>query len=238
VKYLCERCDRLAEPRGFRRDGGMLVMTCARCGAETRATWVESAAAESAAEPVAAPGTAASPSAAPVSSVARVVPLHAVPPPPSDAGEDPFEVPPGRCPKCVAPRPSSGSSCHQCGLVFANFVAAESEPSPELRAAWTGLIGRWDDMGAHDRTMAAAVARGELAAVGRLYRIRLARQPRDPIATRGRDEVLRRATTTSPLLSSNTPVNTERVKRVLFVVAAMWLAGCVGGLVYWAFLRA
>jgi hypothetical protein len=118
--------------------------------------------------------------------------------------------------------------------VFANFVAAECEPSPELRAAWTELAGQWDDLAAHDRTVALAATRGELAAVGRLYRIHLARQPRDPIATRGRDEVLRRAATSPSMLPGSgllpgqtpgTPVNAERVKRVLL-------------LGYWAFVRA
>jgi hypothetical protein len=73
------------------------------------------------------------------------------------------------------------------------------EPSPELRAVWTDLVGRWDDMKAHDAAVASIAARAELAAMGRLYRIRLARQPLDPIALRGRDEVVRIASSATAL---------------------------------------
>jgi hypothetical protein len=228
VKYLCESCDRLAEPASLRREAGALVLSCSKCGAETRAAW-----AEAQAEPAAAAVPRAS---APAPSSPRVVTLHAVPPMGS-AGEDPFTVPEDRCPKCVAPRPEGALSCHGCGLVFANFVAAESTPSDELQAAWKDLTSHWGDVAAHDRVLAAAAVRGDLAAAGRLYRIRLARQPRDPLAVRGRDEVLRLAATTSPLLSEPPPVNPDQAKKVLSVVAAMFLLFSLLVVSYWVFAR-
>jgi len=201
MKYLCEGCERLVEgARFWLDDSGELVLTCARCGAETRArsSAVEPrpAAASSPLSPVPGPPPPTGPSPA---SAARLVPLHAVPPP-TFGGEDPFAVPQDRCPKCVAPRPEGAAICRQCGLAFVNFVALEHQPPAELQESWKALAARWDDLGAHDRVMASATARGELAALGRLYRIRLARQPLDPIAQRGRDEVLRLASSTSPLV--------------------------------------
>jgi len=228
VKYLCETCDRLAEASGFRREAGKLVLTCARCGAETRAAWAETAAE---AEPAVAAAPRISSPAAP--QPARVVPLHAVPPL-SAMGEDPFVVPEDRCPKCVAPKPPGGGlSCPQCGLVFANFVAAESEPSGELKAAWKELAAHWDDVAFHDRVLAGAAVRGDLAAAGRLYRIHLARRPREPMASRGRDEVIRLAATTSPLRPEPLPVDAEQAKKVLVGVAALFLIFSLVLVAYW-----
>jgi hypothetical protein len=196
VKYLCDACDRLVEPAFFALDDAELSLTCSRCGAETRAQN-----ARVTAEPVAArQGSSSSPAASPASAPARVVPIHAVPPP-TFGGDDPFAVPDGRCPKCVAPRPESAQACNQCGLVFANHVPSEQQLSAELAEAWRALAASWGDPEAHDLALSGATARGELAAMGRLYRIRLARQPMDPIAQRGRDEVLRLAASTAPLAS-------------------------------------
>ncbi|HVE84927.1 MAG TPA: hypothetical protein VND93_18880, partial [Myxococcales bacterium] len=191
-------------------------LSCARCGAETRAR---------AAEAQAEAATASAPSA-PAPSSARVVPLHAVPPP-TFGGEDPFAVPEDRCPKCVAPRAEGALTCRQCGLVFDNFVASDHQPSPELQATWTELAAHWDDLDAHDRALAGATARGDLAAMGRLYRIRLARQPKDHIAQRGRDEVLRLAASTSPLITARSldPADSqERARQVLLWALALVMA--------------
>lgn len=232
MKYLCESCDRLAEPARLRRESGALVLSCSKCGAETRAAW-----AEAEAEPAAAAvSRATAPAASPAPAASRVVALHAVPPL-GAMGEDPFVVPEDRCPKCVAPRPPGGLSCHSCGLVFANFVAAESAPSAELQAAWKELAARWDDLSTHDRVLAGAAVRGELAAAGRLYRIHLARQPRDPMAARGRDEVIRLAATTSPLRPEPPPVNPEQARKMLAVVAAMFLAFSLLLVTYWVVSR-
>jgi hypothetical protein len=113
------------------------------------------------------------------------------------ARANPFEVPEGHCPKCIAVRPASASSCAQCGLVFANFKREEVEPSASIAEQFQQLLSQWEDGGGHDRVLQTALIRGELASVGRLYRIRLAHVPQDPYAARGRDEVLRLATASS-----------------------------------------
>src|SRR5207248_3000186 len=101
VKYLCEHCDRLAEAGRFFLEAGELVLVCQRCGASTR---VAAPAAATAGGAVAAPAPAPSPPPQ------RVVALHAVPPP-NFGGEDPFAVPGGRCPKCIAARPEGALTC-------------------------------------------------------------------------------------------------------------------------------
>ena len=53
---------------------------------------------------------------------------------------------------------------------------------------WQTLLENWSDLKAHDRFLAQAMELGELPTAGRLYRIRLARSPGDPEATRGRDD--------------------------------------------------
>lgn len=240
MKYLCASCERLVEVARFRLDGAQLVLTCQRCGAETRAKQVEAAAEPAVAVASSPSGLPASlPAASSASSLsspsppARVVPLHAVPPP-TFGGEDPFAVPEGRCPKCIAPRPEGAQVCRQCGLVFANFVPSEQQPSEELVAAWKELASRWDDLPAHDQALAGATVRGELAAMGRLYRIRLARQPMDPVAQRGRDEVLRLAASTSPLVPERVlgpPDVPERARQVLLWSLVVAMALFVGFLV-------
>ncbi|AKQ63221.1 hypothetical protein A176_000133 [Myxococcus hansupus] len=127
-----------------------------------------------------------------------------------------FEPPEGVCPKCVAPRREEALACPQCGLVYVNHVPEAQAPSDVLVDAWRTLAARWEDWDAHDRLMTLAAGRGELAMVGRLYRIRLARAPGDTAAQRGRDEVVRRATLVVPSssdLGGSTQV-LERVKKV------------------------
>lgn len=178
---------------------------------------------------------------------ARVVPLHAVPAPapappearpPASGGEDPFSIPEGRCPKCISPRPAKALSCSQCGLVFDNYVSSEQQPSPELATAWRELMESWDDTGAHDLALGSAATRGELAAMGRLYRIHLARYPGDPIAQRGRDEVLRLAATTAPLVAARREVTRgmaqSRERRTLVWAFILLLAAALA-LVGWQF---
>jgi len=224
MRYLCDACERLAPPAAFRVELGVLVMTCARCGQESRARPEEAlvaAVAETSAE-------ASQPALAPRSNTAaalRVVTLR-----PSEErvreaaalarSEDPFAVPPGFCPKCISVRKEGGESCAACGLVYANFDPDEQRLSEPLSSSWLSVLERWDDRDAHDRLLSLAVGRGELAAAGRLYRIRLAQAPDDLYAQRGRDEVVRLASA-SPV--SFTPTPTRVVSNKAQLVAAVIL---------------
>lgn len=198
MRYLCDSCERLAPPAAFRVEMGVLVITCARCGQESRARPEEAlvaAVAETQAE-ASQPAPALRSNTAPA---LKVVTLR-----PSEEqvreaaalarSEDPFAVPPDFCPKCISVRKEGAESCASCGLVYANFDPGEQRASDSLRAAWLSVLERWDDRDAHDRLLSLAVGQGELAAAGRLYRIRLAQASDDVYAQRGRDEVLRLAT--------------------------------------------
>jgi hypothetical protein len=136
-------------------------------------------------------------------------------------------VPEGHCPKCIARRQPGAGACPHCGLVFANFVAAEHQPSQALAAAWTGLLGRWEDWEAHQELLALALERGELAAAGRLYLLRLARAPGDVNAQRGREEVLRRAFVSAGVLEHARAAPAERERRTPRWVVALLLVALV-----------
>jgi hypothetical protein len=198
---------------------GVLVMTCARCGQESRARPEEAlvaAVAQTQAE-------ASEPSApAPRSNTApalKVVTLR-----PSEdrvreaaalaRSEDPFAVPAGFCPKCISVRKEGAESCAACGLMYAIFDPSEQRVSEPLRAAWLSVLERWDDRDAHDRLLSLAVGQGELAAVGRLYRIRLAQAPDDVYAQRGRDEVLRLATASQAAFKPTPTPSTSKAQVV------------------------
>jgi hypothetical protein len=197
MRFLCDACERLAPPAAFRVELNTLVLTCARCGAESRGKAEEVAAAAlaeaAAAEP--APSTPPPPPRASMPAL-KVVSLRPSGEQVREAAElarseDPFAVPPGFCPKCIAVRREDEPACASCGLIYACFVPAEHRASEPLRQAWLAVLSRWDDRDAHDRLLSLAMGRGELAQAGRLYRIRLAQAPEDLYAQRGRDEVVR-----------------------------------------------
>jgi hypothetical protein len=208
MRFLCDACERLAPPAAFRVELGVLVMTCARCGQESRARPEEAVAAAVARANEPEPEKALPPRSTTAPSL-KVVALRPSEVQVREAAElarsgDPFAVPPGFCPKCIAVRKEGAEACAACGLVYSNFNPSEQELSEPLRAAWLSVLERWDDRDAHDRLLSLAVGRGELAMAGRLYRIRLAQAPDDLYAQRGRDEVVRLATA-SPVAFTPTP---------------------------------
>ncbi|MDY7227730.1 hypothetical protein [Hyalangium rubrum] len=233
MRYLCDACERLAPPAAFRVELGVLVMTCARCGQESRAR-PEEALAAAVAQTELEPPLALPPRSTTVPSL-KVVTLR-----PSEErvreaaalarSEDPLAVPPGFCPKCIAVRKEGAVSCASCGLVYANFNPQEHELSEPLRAAWLTVLERWDDRDAHDRLLSLAVGRGELAMAGRLYRIRLAQAPEDLYAQRGRDEVVRLASA-SPVgfAPAAAPASSNRAQLIagLFFLIVLVVVGLV-----------
>jgi len=165
---------------------------------EVQARGGESAPAQAAPEPMPARASSAQ---------LRVVQDPSATPAPSSSfsSEDPFMPPPGFCPKCIGVRKEGAVVCPYCGLDYARFRPEESRPSGAVASTWLGVVELWESKGAHDKVLALSSERGELAALGRLYRIRLARNPEDAMAKRGREEVLRLAAASSTLLSSQPP---------------------------------
>jgi hypothetical protein len=157
----------------------------------------------------------------------RAVPDSSASPAPAAApsSDDPFMPPPGFCPKCIGVRKDGAVVCPYCGLDYARFRADEFRPSPVLSSTWLGVQELWESKGAHDKVLALASERGELAVLGRLYRIRLARQPEDVMAKRGREEVLRLASAGSSLLATPPPDKRTKLKTaglgLLFLLLVM-----------------
>lgn len=214
MKWLCPGCERLSDLTSFQVDGGVLTAKCVSCGATTSAT-ADDASSPPAPEPVRAsapPPAMISPPrpSLQLASAAGASNVVALRNPTSDAVNaardsadgNPFAIPEGVCPKCLSPRPASALACPACGVAFANFDA-NAIPIPEwLRTQWIALLQRWDETSAHEKLRTRALETSELAALGRLYRLRLAWKPDDPIAARGRDEVLRLALIPSTLPST------------------------------------
>lgn len=77
------------------------------------------------------------------------------------------------------------------------------KPSAALLSAYAALAARWDDAPAHTRFLHLAAAGGELAAAGRLYRIRLAQAPGDGVA---------RASLEATVKMASAPVSVAAIK--------------------------
>lgn len=105
------------------------------------------------------------------------------------AENDPFEVPEGLCPKCISKRDDTALACRTCGLIFANASDDSLRPPEDLAAMWRELLRDWGDDSRHAAIRRVCIERNQLPALARLYRLRLAAMPEDPLAQRGRDEV-------------------------------------------------
>ncbi len=222
MKFLCPKCERLVELRDFKLEGTTLVVTCSACGNDARAA------------PVAATTTGERPALQLTSfpGASNVVALRS---PGSDAvaaaaeasKRGPFEVPAGRCPKCIAPRQANAATCSQCGLTFSQFDATQVAPTPWLQDAWVSLMGDWGNEPRHAELRQRALTESELAGVGRLYRMRLVANPEDPFAQRGRDEVLRMALVPSTV--SQPSVLTEKIdSRWKYALITLGFLICLG----------
>lgn len=196
---------KVPEPVAAKSSSSRMVMSEAAAAnlmvlrlSEVQARGGESAPAQAAPEPMPARASSAQ---------LRVVQDPSATPAPSSSfsSEDPFMPPPGFCPKCIGVRKEGAVVCPYCGLDYARFRPEESRPSGAVASTWLGVVELWESKGAHDKVLALSSERGELAALGRLYRIRLARNPEDAMAKRGREEVLRLAAASSTLLSSAPP---------------------------------
>jgi hypothetical protein len=144
------------------------------------------------------------------------------------ADANPFAVPEGHCPKCLARR-DGGPSCPQCGLEFLHFQQALVAPPAWLEQAWVELLRDWGNETRHEGLRARAQQEDALTALGRLYRLRLAVDPNDPIAEQGRSEVLRLAAMPMTYRPGAEAAGRGRGKTVLAVVLA---ALCLAALVF------
>ena len=141
--------------------------------------------------------------------------------PPAGPRGSTVQIPPGHCPKCIAPRTREATLCPACGLVFANFRAEEHQPSAALEAAWYGLAERWARPEEHEKFLQYAFNLAELARAGRLYRIKLANNPDDAQAKAALESMVRMASTAASLAARTDPGEVVRRRRKVLAVSAM-----------------
>jgi hypothetical protein len=231
VKYVCDACERLVETRAFRVDAGALVLTCPTCGQESRTGATPAMPAPPPAAPLAAPR----PQLASTAAGSNVVELRASNRESTEraraiANESPFAVPEGHCPKCISPRAPDAKACRSCGADFSLLSPDLMMPSPWLQQSWVGLLQRWGELDQHDALVVEALSRGEMPALGRLYRLFLARVPADPLALRGREEVVRRASV--PAVNFAPARGTPENPPWLIAVVALLGVGALGCVVW------
>ena len=234
MKFLCPKCERLVELRDFKLEDSTLVIGCPACGSSSRVS-------EPSPSPIAlVPLVPVSPTitgerpALQLTSfpgASNVVALRshgadAVGAAAEAARAGPFEVPQGRCPKCIAPRQAKAATCTQCGLTFERFDATQVAPPPWLQGEWVGLLTDWGNETLHAQLRQRALEEQDLASVGRLYRVRLVANPDDPFAQRGRDEVLRMALVPSTV-AKQSAATTQLSSRWKYVIGAVFFVVCL-----------
>lgn len=138
------------------------------------------------------------------------------------ADEGPFFIPPDVCPKCIAvrrPTSAEDESCGACGLFFSSFDEEAVLPEPWLRDAWLALLRDWANQTHHVHLRQQAQQADALAAIGRLYRLRLAVVPDDSMAKAGCADVVRLAVVPLSAPSSKVDRATQRSKQFPWVIA-------------------
>jgi len=235
VKILCPHCERLLPVAHFRVEGGMLVVTCSACGAESRSEETRLAASG----PATFQGAPPRVSLASIEGASNVVVLRT-------AGHEavskaamaadlpqPFQAPPNVCPRCISPR-TGAAECPHCGVRFEGYEEALSLPPRWLRDEWLPLLRDWGNEAKHAQVRRKAQQLDSLAAVGRLYRLRLVAVPEDPIAAQGREDVLRLAAV--PMNYGPSDDAAEQRRRIITMAVVGTLA-VLASLVLWVLVR-
>lgn len=166
----CPRCDFTGELGGLSLSGGLVMGTCGSC----RHPFEVGARAE------------------PRRGLRLVTPLEMRAVNVLTPGANPFAAPGTCCPKCAAQKKSL-LNCVACGADFAKLEVLSLQPPRWLREMWGMVWTNWDDMVAHESMLGEAIKRDALPALARLYRVRLAWSPREPMAEACLKEVARRA---------------------------------------------
>lgn len=196
----CPRCSVTAPPVNLSLSGGSVVAQCGSCRHHFEV------------------GTRA----APRRNLRLVTPLDMPAVNAMTPGANPFSPPGTCCPKCAAQKRSL-LNCVNCGADFGKLEVMSLQPPRWLREMWGMVWGMWDDVTAHESMLNEAVKRDALPALARLYRVRLAWSPKEPMAEACLKEVARRAAL--PLAQAVHEDTTPRRRRAL-----LWASVTMGSM--------
>lgn len=157
----------------------------------------------------------------------RLVPLRQPEQLAPETAHDPFFIPAGHCPKCLAEKGSSELACKKCGLLFANVGAVSFDPPEPIRGRWAALWVGWDDPVSHERFRQAAFAEDQVVHAGRLYQLRLTRLPGDAHAERGKAEVVRMVSSVA-VLERSPGVDRRKIRMFTWGVIFVLVSGLAG----------
>lgn len=237
MKYLCEGCEQLVELVQYRFEARTVVARCEECDQATRSQPAERAVEVRVfASPSSVRATAPVPLRAELPKVIPLRPLHGTGMKRGFALADGgrlLAVPPGFCPRCISAWRPNARACDSCGLIDpSSFDARALELSAAVIPQWLATLEDWEQPSRHEAMRVQAGHLGELAALGRQYRIRLAQWPEDAPAQQGRDEVLRMASTLPALRA---PVTVQRSKSVTGwrVATLVALVALGAGVLFW-----
>ena len=231
---MCPACERLITLEAFHLDGEVLVITCSKCGEASRVTRTAEdsiAATPPPPPPVRMPApprvSLASTSGGSNVVVLRTSSHEAVQKAALAVETGPFEIPEGVCPKCIA-RKSPAAECPHCGIRFASFDEAAVLPVKWLREDWVGVLRDWGDEAKHTLLRRKAQQADSLAAVARLYRLRQAAVPEDPVAAEALSDIVRLAAVPIGLPRENTDFAEKRRTVLVASIVGLFVVVLVG----------
>jgi hypothetical protein len=175
VKFLCPHCDRLLELVQFEVKDATLVVTCSCCQQAT-----------------------ATHRCSPLQVASECAPIPACE---TSRPEELRQPPKDCCAKCISKRAGLIGACAVCGL-DERLAPYQSETAPWFEAAVETLAREWPDEKAHLQFLELAAAREALPWAARLYRIRAAYVPSDPLCAMAQASILKRASAVLALPST------------------------------------
>lgn len=246
MKAVCPSCERMIDVTAVKVVGGHAFVGCPKCGVESSLPITTGELPALTETPKAAPPLPMSsrktpgPRALVLASSAEASNVVMLRAPTAAAVEsarlfaarEPFVVPDGLCPKCISKRDDTALACHTCGLIFANASDQALQPPEDLAAMWRELLQDWGDESRHAAIRRLCIERNQLPALARLYRLRLAAMPEDPLAQRGRDEVFAAASSVMlvPRTGAGEPARAPIVVQVLVGGVALLVTGAAAAM--------
>jgi hypothetical protein len=105
----------------------------------------------------------------------------------------------GACPKCQRRRDDeTTNACSRCGLIYSRWSPEKAAEVVKLdeqgNVLWNQVRRHWKDETKHDAFLKYCSMSGTLAAAGRCYRLRLDKNPDDPVAQAMQERIVAMAT--------------------------------------------